>query len=83
MAPYNPPSAHYAHINVSQFSPDFIWSLIGTNKKGFYDLTKKLNLRYIWYNEDQQRIELWGPYEAFINGAVNAVNKVLDSQNLT
>ena len=83
MAPYNPPSAHYAHINVSDYSPDFIWSIIGTNKKGFYDLTKQLNLRYIWYNEDENIIELWGSYQAFVDGAVDAVKQLLISRNLT
>ena len=83
MAPYNPPNAHYAHINVSDYSPDFIWSIIGSDKKGFYELTAKLNLRYIWYNEDKNIIELWGPFHAFVDGAVDAVNQLLITQNLT
>ena len=65
MAPYNPPSAHYAHLNVSLYSPDMIKSYIGKKGEHFYNLTARLKVRYIWYNMEKKIIEIWGPYESF------------------
>ena len=79
MAPYNPPNAHYAHINVDNIDSYIIWGIIGTDKKGFYKLTKELNLRYIWYDESNRRIELWGSYDAFLNGAVSKLTSLINS----
>ena len=69
MAPYNPPLAHYAHINLKGFNEAVIQQLIGHRGKGLYDITALCNLRYVWYNHDSQILELWGPYKAFVGGA--------------
>ena len=65
MAPYNPPNAHYAHLNVCKYSSDMIKSYIGKKGEHFYYLTARLKVRYIWYNIEKKIIEIWGPYESF------------------
>ena len=64
MAPYNPPDAHYAHINL-EMKPDELKKLIGRNGKTIYYWTKKSGLDYIWVDFDKSRIELWGKYYLF------------------
>ena len=71
MAPYNPPNTHYSQIDVSEYRSDDIWNAIGAKGKGFYHLTNKLHLKYIWYDSEKQIVELWGPYMSFKNGAAD------------
>ena len=65
MAPYNPPSAHYAHLDVSLFDNDMIDKFIGERGTKFYELTRRLKVKYIWWNRESKFIEVWGPYESF------------------
>jgi hypothetical protein len=69
MAPYNPPIAHYAHIDVSGYAENKILCMIGKEGKGFYWLTRHLGLQYLWYNKEKKLIELWGSYRSLANGA--------------
>ena len=69
MAPYDPPIAHYAHVDVSGYEQTQILGMIGKGGKGFYWLTQKLGLEYLWYNQERNIIELWGSYRSLANGA--------------
>ena len=73
MAPYSPPIAHYAHIAVSDNDVKHLPMLIGKEGKRFKFWTKKYNLQYIWYNSQQQCIELWGPFHSFETGCKDAI----------
>lgn len=66
MAPYNPPLGEaYAHVDVSGYDKRMILCLIGKGGKGFYDITRKLNLSYIWWDRQRNVIELWGNYNVY------------------
>jgi len=78
MAPYNPPNAHYAHIDVSNYEENMILCMIGKGGQGFYKITDWLGLEYVWYDSDKKRIELWGAEDAFERGAQNKLQKSLD-----
>lgn len=62
MPEYNPPIAHYCHVDVSEFSDSSILKMIG--KKGFLfkKITQDCNASYIWWNKENKVIEIWGPY---------------------
>jgi hypothetical protein len=64
MAPYDPPSSHYAHLRVDLYDDEMISSFMGLRGWRFYDLTKRLNVRYIWWNRVNKVIEVWGPYNS-------------------
>jgi hypothetical protein len=64
MAPYKPPSAHYAHLNVKEFDTGLLHSFMGHHGANFYELTRRLNVYYIWWNKSHKIIEVWGPYES-------------------
>ena len=77
MAPYNPPIAHYSELNVSQYSVDMILCAIGKGGNGFYKLTDRLRLQYVWYDIDRKVIELWGSFSSLNHGAKGKMNKIL------
>ena len=77
MAPYEPPIAHYAQLDVSQYSVDTILCAVGKGGHGFYKLTDRLRLEYVWYDIDRKVIELWGSYSSLKYGAKNKLNKIL------
>lgn len=81
MAPYEPPIAHYAHLNVSEYDENMILCMIGKGGKGFYRLTDYLGLEYVWYDTNEKRIELWGSYNALANGAKDKLVKSLNTFN--
>ena len=64
MAPYNPPIAHYAHLNlVQEFGPiyeDEIKAIVGEHGANFKTITKDSGVKYIWLNKDTNCIEIWG-----------------------
>jgi hypothetical protein len=41
-----------------------IGAFMGERGQRFYELTKQLNVRYIWWNRSNKVIEVWGPYES-------------------
>ena len=67
MAPYDPPVAHYAQMDVSMFDEDTMFEFIGKSGKRFYWLTKYLELDYLWYDKERRVIELWGPHNSLVN----------------
>lgn len=78
MAPYDPPGAHYAHVDVSMYDDSMILCMIGKGGKGFYKITDWLNMDYVWFDSESKRIELWGPYDSFANGARQKLENSLD-----
>lgn len=76
MAPYHPPDAHYSQILISE---DWKAShLLKDGGKMLYNITKKFKLKYVWYDEERNVLELWGPYYAFARGAQRKISKLLD-----
>lgn len=81
MAPYSPPNAHYAHINLPSDldTPQMKW-LIGEHGVNLYDWTQKSNLKYLWMDFKNKRLELWGNYNAFEYGAKELVDNFLNDK---
>ena len=69
MAPYDPPIAHYAHLDVSMFPEEHILRCIGKEGNGFYRQTSRLGLDYLWWNQELNVVELWGSFNALKAGA--------------
>lgn len=68
MAPYDPPhDVHYSQFDVSGYDEQDVWRFCGQQGGRFYWLTRRLNLKYIWYDKNRKVIELWGPYWALQN----------------
>ena len=79
MAPYDPPAnAHYTELDVSMYPEGFMWKAVGKDGKNFYDLTDWLNLKYLWFDEKRNVVEIWGPYESLKGGAREKVRQVLN-----
>ena len=79
MAPYVPPNTHYAHLNVSLYTEDMIFSFMGKSGHRFYKLTTQLGLRYIWFNKEKMVIEVWGPFESLRDkDPVNFIHRELE-----
>lgn len=81
MAPYNPPrsSCHYSQIDVKEYDKNMILCMIGKGGSGFYKLTNYLKLNYVWYDSDREVIELWGSYEALLDGAQDKLKNRLET----
>ena len=62
MPPYNPPVAHYVHVDVSMYD-SFILSQC---MQKFYVLTNRLRVKYIWLNQSKKIIEIWGSYDSML-----------------
>jgi len=75
MAPYNPPNTHYSQFDVSEYTEDEIFGLIGKTGKRFYWLTSLLGLDYLWYDREREVIEVWGPYFTHFNDQAEHVIK--------
>ncbi len=79
MAPYEPPvNAHYTELDVSKYPEGFMWKAIGKEGKNFYAVTDWLKLKYLWYDDKRNVVEIWGNYDSLANGAKENVEKVLD-----
>ena len=68
MAPFNPPIAHYAHIDLSYISDDKLKKIVGHKGIKLYDLTTDYNLQYIWMDYENKRLQLWGTESQFNKG---------------
>ena len=75
MTHYEPPIAHYAHINMSEFTNEQLKKIIGVNGKRLYAITTRYNLKYVWMDFTNKRLELWGSYNAFLKGARQNIQK--------
>jgi len=78
MAPYDPPNAHYAHLDLKTYDKNMILCMIGKGGSGFYNLTNYLKLEYLWYDSEKHRIELWGSYESLADGARDKLIRSLE-----
>ena len=82
MAPYDPPNTHYAHLDVSSYDRNMILCMIGKGGQGFYKLTDWLKLDYLWYDSEENRIELWGSESVLMNGAKdNLIKSITKFEN--
>ncbi len=79
MAPYDPPNTHYTQVDVSKYSEHMILTLIGKGGKGFYGITKKLNVEYLWYDQSRKVIEVWGSFGALKAGAQQKLIDILEN----
>lgn len=79
MAPYNPPNAHYTQLDVSAYSDNMMLCMVGKGGKGFYHLTSKLGVTYLWYNQPMKTVEIWGSYGALKAGAKNRLWIMIDN----
>ena len=61
MAKYNPPVAHYRHFIVEDSWKPHMPKIIGKAGCHFIRITERMNVNYIWYNSDENRVEIWGP----------------------
>ena len=64
MAPYNPPNAHYAHINLTKefgdISYETMMKIMGEKGENFKQLTTANEVKYVWWNKELNVIEIWG-----------------------
>ena len=82
MAPYNPPiNLSYAELDISKYDNRMILCMIGKGGKGFYGLTRKLKISYLWWNQERRVIELWGTdfHLSRNDGAVNRLREICDN----
>ena len=62
MPEYNPPIAHYCHVSVKDMSTEDILKAIV--KQGYYfkKITHNCGANYLWWNKDNQVVEIWGSF---------------------
>lgn len=73
---YNPPDAHYSQVPCYIDKND-INKLIGKNGNVFNAITKASNVKYIWYDNTRNVIEIWGPER----NLENAKNRLIERMN--
>lgn len=58
---YNPPlNESKSIIKLSMDIIPFMWKVIGKEGRVFKAITKKSNVKYIWYDSNTNVIEIWG-----------------------
>lgn len=80
MAPYDPPVAHYTQLDVSQYTDEQMLAAIGKDGHGFYRLTERLSLNYLWWDNDRKVVELWGSFGSLQRGAVNKLSAIFNNR---
>lgn len=81
---YAPPVAHYRHLNVKDEWVDSIAKIIGKNGKHFINITKLTGCQYLWFNEEKQVIEIWGPHARLMkahNHLVKHIHEIMNEKN--
>jgi hypothetical protein len=59
---YTPPmDCHYTQLPTNGVTDDIMKISIGRNGKVFKAITRQANVNYIWYNKDNNYVEIWGP----------------------
>ena len=56
---YNPPIGFYNQIDVQHLNESKMRQLIGKNGCNFKRITQLYNLQYLWWNKEQNIIEMW------------------------
>ena len=59
---YSPPVTFYSHVKALPREED-MYKFLGKDGVHFKVLTNKLRLDYIWWNKEQNVIELWGAHK--------------------
>ena len=80
---YNPPNTHYSQVSCYVEKED-IKSLIGKNGSVFNAITKASHVDYIWYDNNRNVIEIWGPEHNLKNAKfrlIERMNKIQDQKN--
>ena len=73
---YNPPIAHYSHINVSNISDEVLNKVMGINGAYFKAFTEIFGLYYVWWNKDLKVIEFWGPMHVMLDSRKVMNNRI-------
>jgi hypothetical protein len=63
---YNPPDAHYSHVKLDKNEKKHIAKIIGRAGENFKWITSVSRVQYIWFREDQDLIEIWGPESSHV-----------------
>ena len=79
MAPYDPPDAHYAHIDLSQYDKESLNKIVGRRGYNLYGMTKRHKLKYVWLDFETKRLELWGSYKNFLSGVSENILKDIET----
>ena len=64
---YDPPDAHYSEIDVKKYSKKQMLKAIGKEGSNFKMLTQRNNLKYIWWDQKRNKVELWGSFTSIKN----------------
>ena len=58
---YNPPiNEEKTVVRLSIDVLPHIWKVIGKEGRVFKAITRKSEVKYIWYNDEEKAIEIWG-----------------------
>lgn len=71
MSDYAPPLgfANYRHFQVPDEWMDIgIEHIIGRNGRNFIQATHRSRCKYIWFDNNNRRIEVWGPHHRVVDG---------------
>lgn len=74
---YTPPNTFYSQTKGLEDNED-MYKFIGKNGAHFKYLTEKLGLDYIWWQQETNTIELWGPHRR-LQYAQKVMNKKMES----
>lgn len=80
---YNPPDAHYSQVSCF-IDKKNINSLIGKNGSVFNAITKASHVDYIWYDNNRNVIEIWGPEHNLEDAKcrlIERMNKIQEQNN--
>ena len=64
MPPYDPPDAHYAQIDCSEYDEEFMFKFVGNDGWRMKKLTSKYNLYYLYYHPDKKIMSIHGSWYA-------------------
>jgi hypothetical protein len=56
-----PDNQFYRQLIIPNLDESLIGQLVGYKGKHFKRITNMANVKYIWWNDDIKRIEIWGP----------------------
>lgn len=71
------PDHYYEYSLEGIMKPDEVKYLIGKNGKGFKHITRKANISFLWYREEKNSIQVWGPEEN-LHKAIDVMVKYID-----
>lgn len=81
MGVYDPPIAHYAHVNVAHHSDGDMLRFMGKEGNYFKWFTDKNDLQYVWWNPETKVIELWGSHSSVAHARPYMVEHLTKFEN--